>query len=158
MKKFLAFLSVLLASCLTVVSVDAATVTRRGTVNSNYLVQYSYRYNYSATIGYNSPGNGLIYSYSDISLSTPPHYGGYKATPRQYSKKLNSNKTAVIYVVSVDIEVLLGVGSYMYVGTQQDTITISSPGPSRSVGDLGLITNVEHGDFYFDPDVAKLYE
>lgn len=156
-KFFLIALCLMLGFGLSINYIDAASVTRSGYIESNYAINYTYRYRYSATIGYNSPGNGQIYSYSDLTFSQLTYGSGYKVELRQVSKTINASKTAVTYNVAADVSVFLGIGSYMYVGTQNNYITISSPGPMRSINN-NLGYTVEEGDLYYDTDVAKLYE
>lgn len=140
----------------TLLSVDAASKTISGKQSGTYVNTYKYSYNYKATIGYHSPGDGKIYSAGDMTISNATCATRCYITAKPSSKTMNSTKTAVVYRVAVEVSVYTETGLLVYVGSQTDVITISSPGPSRST-DEPLVT-VEHGKMYYDTETAKKYE
>lgn len=150
-------------------SVIAASYTKNGHVQSWYASLYLYDFDYSASISYNRPGDGKITYANDMQFtnkvcnnSLAAGTFGCSIRVGQTSKTIAPAKGKVTYVVNVDVSVKNGIGVDIYMGTNQHTIEIFSPGPYRSIdnkldGDEVQIVEVESG-FYYDFEVAKTYK
>ena len=139
----------------------AKNYTKTGSVNNAYLTTYRYGYNYSSTVNYdpntgritNASGLGVSNKYCDNSSAVGSF--GCSVDVKPSSPAISSNGYSVSYRVSREVSSILGSGIPMYVGSQTDVITVSSPGPSRSVDEL--IVEVEKGTLYYNPIHASKY-
>ncbi|MBE6025208.1 MAG: hypothetical protein E7231_18875 [Cellulosilyticum sp.] len=130
MKKVKQLIAVLASICLimfaSITPLYAATYTTSAWVNSNYLVNYIYKYLYTAHIQHN---NGTITSAGTLSFtghncSAPiaTQYGCAIGTS-QVGSFVHSGGMAATYTIGVDVSVVLGTGGLMYIGSTQDTVT-----------------------------------
>lgn len=161
--------SSLVCLSLFVTSVIAASYTKNGHVQSWYASLYLYDFDYSASITYNRPGDGKITYANDMRFSNKVCNNGlaigtFGCSIRvgQTSKTIAPAKGKVTYVVNVDVSVKNGIGVDIYMGTNQHTIEVFSPGPYRSIDnklndDDVQIVEAESG-FYYDFEVAKTYK
>ncbi|OCN04124.1 hypothetical protein A4S06_11695 [Erysipelotrichaceae bacterium MTC7] len=151
---FATFFCVIL--CLFVTSTaKAATYSRANRVGSN-TGGYQWAINVIGSFGYNSPGDGKIYSVADATYSNSAcsaFPSGASASfacqvrPTQQSKSINSNRAAVTYSIDMNIYHYLSILGYQYYRTAPVKVTFVSPGP-RSV------PRIEYGEPYVDPELV----
>ncbi len=157
-KKIYIFItSIVLAFSLSLGSASAATYTASARREGNLETTYRYGFNYSTVLGYNSPGNGLIYSASDLKFSGQTCKNqvlgsyGCRTQVSQVSKSINSNQRAVTFRVEIMVHIINPIGIPIYVGTKYENLTVSSPGPSRMLEDVKI--KVEEGETHINPDI-----
>ncbi|OCN04291.1 hypothetical protein A4S06_11605 [Erysipelotrichaceae bacterium MTC7] len=154
MKIYKKMLVVLVATVIAMVgftkSIDAASIARTGKLGGTFNTTYHYAYNYSAMIYYDA-GTGRVTSADTIKTSNKTCASligleyGCSINTSQASKTINY--ASVKYVVKVDVYANTGWGGGVYVGSQNNTVTLSSPGPTRGAEPLETI---EIGEMYTD--------
>lgn len=160
-KRIIRIFSLILALFMASQPIYAKSYTKTGVVNNAYLTTYRYGYNYSSTVNYD-PNTGKISSASGLGISgkycdNSSAVGSYGCSVNisPSSPSISSNGYSATYRVSTEVSSILGSGIPMYVGSQTDVITISSPGPSRSIDEL--IVEVKKGEIYYNPEHAQKY-
>ena len=128
MKRIKNLLVALASACMilftSITPLYAATYITSGWVSSSYLVNYDYKYMYTAHIEHN---NGTITSpgtlaFSNHNCATPQGINGCAISTYQIGSSVHSAGMAATYTIGVDVSVYLGVG-LMYVGSTTDTVT-----------------------------------